>query len=130
MRDRINVYNEDAADFLVDTVARLPARTLVYLDPPYFIKGKDLYIDHYDAEDHAVIARLVRQVRQQSWIVTYDNAPQIRALYRRYRGIKYELGYSAREARTGVELMYFSDKLDIPPPAGQIAVLGKVRSRR
>lgn len=129
MRDRIRVYNEDAADFLTNTVVGLPKRTLVYLDPPYFLKGKDLYIDHYDADDHAAIARLVRQIRPQAWIVSYDDVPEIRALYARYRGIRYELGYSARDVTKGVELMYFSDKLDIPPAAGQITVLGNVRPR-
>ncbi|HEV8644836.1 MAG TPA: DNA adenine methylase [Burkholderiales bacterium] len=129
MRERIRVYNEDAADFLTNTVAHLPKRTLVYLDPPYFVKGKDLYIDHYDAKDHAAIACLVRRIRPQSWIVSYDDVPQIRALYSRYRGIRYELGYSARDAAKGVEVMYFSDNLDIPPAASQIAVLGKLRPR-
>jgi DNA adenine methylase len=129
MRDRIHVYNEDAAAFLTNTVAHLPKRTLVYLDPPYFLKGKDLYIDHYDAKDHVTIARLVRQVRSQAWIVSYDDVPQIRALYGRYKGIRYELGYSARDVTTGVELMYFSNRLEIPPATGRITVLDKVRPR-
>ena len=129
MRDRILVYNKDAAEFLTGTVANLPKRSLVYLDPPYFVKGKDLYIDHYGAKDHAVIARLVRRITTQAWIVSYDDVPQIRALYTRYRGLRYELGYSARDVAKGVELMYFCNKLEIPPAAGQIAVLGRVRPR-
>lgn len=130
MRDRICIYNEDAEAFLTDTVARLPRRTLVYLDPPYFLKGKELYIDHYDADDHATIARLVRRIKPQAWIVSYDDVPQIRTLYQRYRGIRYELGYTAREARSGVELMYFSDKLTIPPAVGPITLLGELAPRK
>ncbi len=129
MRDRISVYNQDAADFLANVVADLPRRTLVYLDPPYFLKGAKLYIDHYKAEDHAAIAKLVYRIKPQAWMVSYDDVPQIRALYGRYRGIRYELGYSAREVKTGVELMYFSDKLIVPPAAGPITVLGHLRSR-
>jgi DNA adenine methylase len=129
MRDRINVYNQDAADFLANVVTDLPKRTLVYLDPPYFLKGADLYIDHYKAEDHATIAKLVHRIKPQAWMVSYDDVPQIRALYSRYRGIRYELGYSAREVKTGVELVYFSDKLIVPPAAGPITVLEHLRSR-
>jgi len=129
MRDRISVYNQDAADFLANVVAELPRRTLVYLDPPYFLKGADLYIDHYEAEDHAAIARLVGRIKPQAWMVSYDDVPQIRALYGRYRGIRYEVGYSAREVKNGVELMYFSDKLTIPPAAGPITVKGHLRPR-
>lgn len=126
MRDRIHVYCQDAAEFLTDVVAELPRRTLVYLDPPYFLKGADLYIDHYKADDHAAIARLVSKIKRQAWIVSYDDVPQIRTLYQRYRGIRYELGYSAREVGKGVELMYFSPGLDIPQADGPITVLGKV----
>jgi DNA adenine methylase len=130
MRDRISVYNQDAADFLTNVVAELPRRTLVYLDPPYFLKGAKLYIDHYKAKDHAAIAQLVAKIRPQAWMVTYDDVPAIRALYRRYRGLKYELGYSAREIGKGVELMYFSDGLRIPPAAGPITVLDTIKARR
>src|SRR5882672_7168154 len=66
MKDRITVYNQDAADFLTNVVSKLPQRTLVYLDPPYFLKGADLYIDHYKADDHAIIASLVRQIKPQA----------------------------------------------------------------
>lgn len=129
MKDRISVYNQDAADFLVNVVPDLPRRSLVYLDPPYFLKGADLYIDHYKADDHAAIAKLVRRIKPQAWMVSYDDVPQIRDLYGRHRGIRYELGYSARDATKGVELMYFSDKLAIPPAAGPITVLGNLRPR-
>lgn len=129
MRERISVYNQDAAKFLKNVVPDLPKRTLVYLDPPYFLKGKDLYIDHYEAGDHAAIALLVQRISPHAWMVSYDDVPQIRALYKRYRGINYELGYSAREVKTGVELMYFSPKLTIPPPVGPITVLHQLRPR-
>jgi DNA adenine methylase len=132
MRDRINVYNQDASEFLRSVVPSLPKRSLIYLDPPYFLKGKALYIDHYEAGDHAAIASLVKKIRPQAWMVSYDDVPQIRALYKGYRGINYELGYSAREVKSGLELMYFSDGLTVPPPAGPIAVLHQLRpqSRR
>lgn len=129
MRDRIKLYNKDAADFLANMVPDLPQRTLVYLDPPYFVKGAKLYIDHYKAKDHAAIAKLVRRIKPQAWMVSYDDVPEIRALYGKQRGIRYELGYSAREVKNGVELMYFSDKLTIPPAAGPITVLGNLRPR-
>lgn len=129
MKDRIEVYNQDAQVFLTKVIPRLPQRTLVYLDPPYFLKGADLYIDHYEEDDHAKIARLVRRVKRQAWIVSYDDVPNIRSLYRRHRGIRYELGYSARKSAKGVELMYFSDRLVIPATTGPITMLGRLRPR-
>jgi DNA adenine methylase len=127
MKDRISIYQQDASDFLKNVVAELPKRTLIYLDPPYFLKGAKLYIDHYDAGDHAAIAKLVAKIKQP-WMVTYDDVPEIRMLYARYRGLRYELGYSAREYGKGVELMYFSDSLNVPPAAGPIRFLSHLRS--
>lgn len=129
MRERISLYRQDAAKFLTNVVSKLPARTLVYLDPPYYTKGKELYLDHYQPDDHALIAKLVAKVRPQPWIISYDDVSHIRALYRRYRGIRYELGYNARDVKTGVELMYFSHDLKIPAAVGPIHVLGPLRAR-
>lgn len=128
MRERISLYRQDAAKFLTKVVSKLPARTLVYLDPPYYMKGKELYLDHYQPDDHALIARLVPKIRPQSWIISYDDVRHIRALYRRYRGIRYELGYNARDVKKGVELMYFSHELKIPAAVGPIHILGPLRA--
>lgn len=127
MGERIQLYRQDASKFIAGVVSRLPARTLVYLDPPYYMKGKELYLDHYQPEDHAHIAELVSQIGPQAWMISYDDVPAIRALYRRYRGVRYELGYNARDVRTGVELMYFSDQLTIPAAAGPIRFLHRMR---
>lgn len=129
LSNRISLYCQDAAKYLTNVVRKLPERTLVYLDPPYYMKGKDLYLDHYQPDDHANIAKLVAQIRRQAWIISYDDVPAIRWLYRCHRGIRYELGYNARDVRTGVELMYFSDKLEIPAPTGPIQILHRLRAR-
>lgn len=130
MRDRISLYRKDAAKFIGDVVPQLPEKTLVYLDPPYYMKGKELYLDHYEPDDHAQIAQLVSRIGPQAWIISYDDVPAIRALYRSFRGIQYELGYNARDVKTGTELMYFCDRLQIPPAVGPIQVVGKLRARQ
>ena len=63
------------------------------------------------------------QIKGQSWIVSYDNVPEIHKLYDKHRRITYSLGYSAREARTGTEVMFFSKGLDIPPPVGAMGTV-------
>jgi DNA adenine methylase len=119
MADRIEVTNGDAVDFLRRKVRTLPRKTLIYLDPPYYVKGKDLYDDFYEAGDHTEIAEFVRRkITRQSWMVSYDNVKPIRDLYRDCAGISYRLGYSARDARDGSEVMYFAPGLKVPPVAG------------
>jgi len=111
---RINVYNEDASDFIKCILPKLPKKTLVYLDPPYYIKGIGLYENHYCHEDHVQISILVTTRIKQPWIVSYDNTRQITALYKGYKHIKYGLSYSAQERYAGSEIMFFSDSLIVP----------------
>ena len=92
----------------------LPKKTLVYLDPPYYAKGKDLYENHYKPEDHAAIARIVSDKIRHKWIVSYDNVPEIADLYREHRSVTYCLSYSAADRYSGAEIMFFSDDFVIP----------------
>lgn len=116
-RSRIKLYNLDAADLISDVLPRLPANTLVYLDPPYYVKGKGLYQNHYTHDDHKAIAKLVQKEIKLPWIVSYDYAPEIMEMYTRSRGIVYGLNYSAQEKYEGMEAMFFSKKLVIPDVA-------------
>lgn len=112
---RINVYNDDAADFIKKRLPKLSKKALVYLDPPYYIKGEGLYENHYGHEDHVLISKLVTTRIKQPWIVSYDNTPQITALYKGHKRIKYGLSYSAQERYSGSEIMFFSPSLIVPP---------------
>lgn len=47
-------------------------------------------------------------------------------MYSRFRGIQYELDYSARDRHTGLEVMYFCDGLEIPDAAGGFAPLRSI----
>lgn len=111
--DRIVLTQLDAHVFLKNVASKLPQRSLTYLDPPYFVKGQRLYANYYRPQDHASIATLLRSVRQP-WMVSYDNAPEIAALYRNFRTKVYGLRYSAAHHYQGQEIMVFSPNLSIP----------------
>jgi DNA adenine methylase len=113
-RDRISLHRSDAADLLKKLLPVLPKRTLLYLDPPYYVKGqRRLYANFYEHKDHEEIAKLVTD-SNRPWVVSYDDVREIRALYSHHRSIRYQLGYSACERYRGSEVMYFSDGLSIP----------------
>lgn len=120
-RNQISICSEDAADFIRNTVSCLPPETLVYLDPPYFEKGKGLYENYYESEDHEEIANLLANLKQK-WIVTYDNVPNIVGLYAQYRSRVYSLSYSAASRYKGSEIMFFCNQLEIPPIANPVLV--------
>ena len=100
------------------------AGTLIYCDPPYYVKGRDLYYDYYEPDDHERVARFVtREIVRQKWIVSYDNVKQVRDLYAGCERMKYRIGYSARSSRQGAEVMFFSDSLKVPHLVGPIRVI-------
>jgi DNA adenine methylase len=111
--DRINLYNLDAAAFISDILQKLPFKTLVYLDPPYFVKGGDLYEDSYTPQDHATIARTISTIKQP-WVVSYDDVEPIEELYHNYRKLTYNISYSAQVRYAGAEVMFFGPMLVVP----------------
>lgn len=118
---RIHVTRKDALKFLGSGSAKWSNKTLIYLDPPYYTKGRDLYYDYYSHDDHELLAKFVQKhLRRQYWIVSYDNATPIRNLYVKSPCRTYMVGYSARQSSEGAEVMFFDKKLIIPDLVGPI----------
>lgn len=110
---RIELYNMDAGVLLSKILPKLPTRTLTYLDPPYYVKGKDLYQNHYAHQDHEAIASLVDKVKQP-WMVSYDNTPEIREIYAKHPQRLFGLRYSAQSRYEGSEVLIRSQGLKLP----------------
>ncbi|MHB8448971.1 MAG: DNA adenine methylase [Mycobacteriales bacterium] len=115
---RITLTKTDAAA-LLDSWTTREEWALLYLDPPYYVKGGDLYEHFYHHDDHVRIARLVTQL-SHPWLVSYDAAPEIIAIYDGETARTYGLHYSANARVTGSEVMYSSPNLVMPreAPAG------------
>lgn len=115
-RDRIMIFNMDAIDLLSHLIRKLPniERALVYLDPPYYIRGSELYLNYYLHEDHANLARYLTRDLPFKWILTYDNAPEIYSLYPRRNIRSFNLNYSANTKKTGSEILIYDDSIRFP----------------
>ena len=111
--DRIHLKNLDALDFLDECRVSLPANSLLFIDPPYFKKGPELYTNFYKAPDHAKLAAKVLKTGWP-WIVTYDDVTEIRALYVDRRQYGFGINYSLNEKRVGSELFVVSTGLRVP----------------
>lgn len=114
VRNRIEFHQQDALAFIDSVAPSLPAKSLIYFDPPYYVKGSDLYLHYYQHDDHVKIAKRVARLRTKNWIVSYDNAPEVQPMYAKFRNIVYGLSYSAQDRYKGSEIMFFSDSLAIP----------------
>jgi len=111
-KSKIKFFNKDALSFCSGHLRE--SNTLVYLDPPYFEKGHRLYRNHYSKSDHESIRDYIVEKIKCPWVVSYDNAPEINALYQNTNGMTYGLPYTAASRRQGTEAIFFSDGLTVP----------------
>ena len=113
-RDRISLYCMDAADFIRLMPSLVSDRALVYLDPPYYRTGQDLYENHYDPDDHKRISSLIRKKVKRPWVVSYDDVPEVIGLYSDFPQLRYDIEYSAQRRYSGAEVMFHHPELRVP----------------
>ena len=114
-REQISIYNIDAIQFLQEVIPKIKGPKLAYLDPPYYEKGKQLYLNAYDHEDHRNLALFLEsRLGDCSWILTYDDVEEIRKMYKSSNTTTYSLNYFAHHAKRGNELLIAPPNLCLP----------------
>ncbi len=113
-RNNIFLSNSDAMEFVSNISDTLDSDTLVYLDPPYYEKGSQLYLNSYKHEDHQIIAESIQDTLSLPWILSYDSVFEIKSLYQNRRQFDFKLRYSAGATDSGTEVFIFSDEILLP----------------
>lgn len=113
MAKRISVTCLDALDLLTYSAPGFPDKTLIYLDPPYFLKGSLLYRNFYVESDHVSIARHVSAANYPV-IVSYDNCIEVRKMYAGLEFDELALVYSTHSTRPLSNELVFYRNLLIP----------------
>ena len=109
-KNRIKIYNLDAKK-LIRKLNKEKNDYIFYFDPPYYCKGKELYINFYTEKDHQKIAKEIKSMINSKWVVTYDNVLFIKNLYCGFTQKVFDLQYSAGKQKKGKEVMIFSKDL-------------------
>ncbi|MHB8847034.1 MAG: DNA adenine methylase [Burkholderiales bacterium] len=107
-KNRISVSNLDGLAF-VKKMDSKPEKVFIYLDPPYYQKGADLYMNFYSKADHEKLSRHVHKMKKK-WMVSYDNHDFILNLYAAKKKVLYKLSQSTSN-RVGDEVLVFSKNL-------------------
>lgn len=113
-KDKITITNFDAELYIESYIPNLPVNTLVYLDPPYYEKGSQLYLNAYKKSDHARLAETIQNKINHKWILSYDGVPDIINLYLKRRHFLYDLQYTAAKVYKGKEIFVFCDNMKLP----------------
>jgi DNA adenine methylase len=112
--NKIFLTNFDAEYYIKNYIPNLPAKTLIYLDPPYYHKGSELYLNAYKETDHLRISGAIQNELKHQWVLSYDGVPPIVKLYDQRRSFLYDLQYTAANVYKGKEIFVFSDSLNLP----------------
>ncbi|MBT2145088.1 MULTISPECIES: DNA adenine methylase [unclassified Rhodanobacter] len=116
-RSRIAVSNMDGLAF-VRKMDNRQEDVFIYLDPPYFQKGSDLYMNFYMKRDHERLSKHVHKMKKK-WMVSYDSHDFILNLYASKSRIRYRLSQSASN-RVGDEVLIFSEGLSFAQSLGAL----------
>ena len=108
-KGRIRVMNEDGIELLKKVHKN--KNHFIYLDPPYFVKGSCLYLNHYQQDNHEKLAKFLNAHNNCYWVLTYDNVKQIKKLYPDRRLYNFNLNYHVNSPKLGKELLVLSDKV-------------------
>ena len=112
-KDQIEVYNLEALDFMRTKLKyKRNAKTFVYIDPPYYKEGSNLYRCYYTHDQHVALAKFII-TKTFPWLISYDDAEQIQKMYSGITSQKIHMDYSVHTSRTAEELLI--SNLKIPP---------------
>lgn len=84
-------------------------KSFIYLDPPYYEKGPELYQYAFNEDDHVRLASNLRYFNGV-WLLSYDDNPRIRELYDFADIVTVPLNYSISGTTNKMEILIASKK--------------------
>lgn len=111
--NRIELYNQDAIDFVTTIYPHLDESAFIYFDPPYYNQGAALYANFYTHESHKKLSEFIQGL-DCKWMLTYDYTPDIIDLYRNVEKRLLTLSYTAAQKVKGCEMIAFCDDFIVP----------------
>lgn len=77
----VNIYNNSCTNYdFCELIKNEKTKALIYLDPPYFYKGNELYQFGFSLNDHERLALALKNTNHK-WLLSYDDCSEIRKLY-------------------------------------------------
>jgi len=116
-KNRIFVSNNDGLKF-INNLEKKKEDIFIYLDPPYYQKGRDLYMNSYSEIDHKNLAKYVCTMKKK-WMVSYDRHKFILNLYMQKDMLTYRLSQSTSN-KIGEEILIFSDNISYKQSANTL----------
>lgn len=109
-RHRISVGNLDAITFLKRRMEDRE-KTFTYLDPPYYHKAAELYLNSFAHNDHETLRDfLLSEYCEHYWLLSYDYCGEILELYRHQQSASIGNHHALANKGTTCEFIACSDR--------------------
>lgn len=109
-KDSIRLTNLDATQYIEEYIPDIEGEAFINIDPPYYVKGKGLYQNFFEHDDHYRLYESIKRITQP-WIVTYDDTPEICGIYADYCPESFGLTYTAQTKCKGSEVIIHAPSL-------------------
>jgi DNA adenine methylase len=109
-KKKITVKYVDALEFVKSASKKINNKTLLYFDPPYYLKGSSLYRYSYKENDHKSLAEITKKIRTP-WFVSYDRHEKIIENFNGARISTLSINYELRHLENVDELIISNMKL-------------------
>ena len=114
LKNKIEIHNVESIEFLKNIFNDPYDEKFIFLDPPYYVQGENLYLSCYGDNDHVELKEILTKNKNSSWFLTYDNCERINELYADFRRSYLPMSYTLQIKRKAKEVMIFSDNMYLP----------------
>lgn len=106
IKKHIKLYNSDASRLITMNIKKMKSPLFLNIDPPYVIKGSQLYTNYFNENDHKSLKKVIdTHLHGIPWIITYDDCDLVRDIYRDYHLQEYEIAHNAGGSVSGKEVV-------------------------
>jgi len=107
LKSKIKLYNKDAGNLIKMNLIKMKSSIFLNIDPPYVIKGSQLYTNYFTEEDHRSLQRTIIKYLNEDypWIITYDDCQLVRDIYQKFHMQEYMIAHNAGGTVQGKELV-------------------------
>jgi DNA adenine methylase len=103
----VTIKNQDFVEFLESVTGT----AFIFLDPPYYLETSNLYGnngDMHESFDHQALFNAIS--KKTNWMMTYNNCPYIRELYKDYVIIETSWSYGMNASKASSEIVILSSR--------------------
>lgn len=104
---KINGYPVNCSPF-TDIIPQFTApNSFTYLDPPYFVKGQELYLHGFDISEHLKLKECIDRLEGRM-ALSYDHCPEILGMYSKYKVVNLSVNYTINTSRNKMEILIYN----------------------